>query len=149
LSAFEGYRSRFDDFVSSQSARRSRLDPDLTGPHTQNERRERLIVISRQITSLSKKLIFHLHRISVLRTAHAGDPSTYEEARRSLLDEADGKIREIVGWLSKVRDELKEAEEKEEGSSGMAGKGQYWAFARNMCVLLVFVGDGGFASGDG
>jgi hypothetical protein len=82
----------------------------------------------------------------VLRTAHAGDPSTYDEARRSLLDEADGKIREIVGWLSKVRDELKEAEEKEEGSSGMAGKGQYWAFARNMCVVLVFVGDGGCAS---
>jgi hypothetical protein len=139
LSAFEGYRSRFDDFVRVPNPRVApRLDPDLTGPHTQNERRERLIVISRQITSLSKKLIFHLHRVSVLRTAHAGDPSTYDEARRSLLDEADGKIREIVGWLSKVRDELKEAEEKEEGSSGMAGKGQYWAFARNMCVVASF-----------
>lgn len=73
-------------------AYRAELDAD-------NERRERLIILSRTITQLSKKLIFHLHR-----GATAPNPG----ARAKNLKEARGREREIWGSFVKVRDELRE-----------------------------------------
>lgn len=77
----------------------------------QNERRERLIISSRQITSLSKKLIFHLHRISLF----PNDPE-----RSKLLTEAQEKAEEIKGCVKVVGDDLRD------------GDLTYWAYARNM-----------------
>ncbi|KAJ9091574.1 hypothetical protein QFC19_009030 [Naganishia cerealis] len=94
-SVFEAYRSTLDD---------------------QNERRERIIVSSRQVTALSKKVIFHLLRISLIpRTA----PDRAEQ-RAKTLDEADAKVEEILEWLRKCRDDL------------VQGNVSFWAYARNI-----------------
>ncbi|GHJ89727.1 hypothetical protein NliqN6_6129 [Naganishia liquefaciens] len=82
----------------------------------QNERRERIIVSSRQVTALSKKVIFHLLRISLIPRA-APDR---DEQRRQTLAEADAKVDEILDWLRKCRDDLVEANVS------------FWAYARNI-----------------
>jgi predicted translin family RNA/ssDNA-binding protein len=82
----------------------------------QNERRERLIISSRQITSLSKKLIFHLHRISLFPKSTESNSSE----RSKILDEAEEKIDEIRACVNSVGDDLK------------GGDVGYWAYARNM-----------------
>ena len=90
----------------------------LTHAPCQNERRERIIVSSRQVTALSKKVIFHLLRISLIPRA-APDR---DEQRRQTLAEADAKVDEILDWLRKCRDDLVEANVS------------FWAYARNMSV---------------
>lgn len=54
---------------------------------SQNDRRERLIKASRDVTSLSKKAIFHCHRFDT------SSPSSSKNAR--LLGEASTKLEEI------------------------------------------------------
>ena len=80
----------------------------------QNERRERLIIISRTITQLSKKLIFHLHR-----GATAPNPGLRDQN----IKEAKGKEREIATHFVKVRDELR-VERAE----------SYWRWSRQVYV---------------
>jgi predicted translin family RNA/ssDNA-binding protein len=102
--------------VNRHAALRSVFESFRTTIDDQNERRERIIVSSRQVTSLSKKVIFHLLRISLIpRTAADRD-----EQRAKTLAEADEKVEEILGWLRKCRDDLHEADVS------------FWAFARNM-----------------
>ena len=85
---------------------------------SQNERRERLIILSRQTTSLSKKLIFHLHRSSLHPEHDQGEKNQAE--RKRILQEAEGKVKEIGDVLKTVGQELEQA--------GL----DYWAFARSM-----------------
>jgi predicted translin family RNA/ssDNA-binding protein len=92
------------------------LKIDLSLIPLQNERRERLIVASRQITSLSKKLIFHLHRISLFPESVESNKSE----RRKILEQSEEKIQEIREWVGNVAEELKK------------GEVGYWAHARNM-----------------
>lgn len=77
---------------------------------SQNERRERLIILSRSITQLSKKLIFHLHR----------GATSPPHQRIKTINEGKGKEREILANFGKIRDEL--------------GRGQdassFWRWAR-------------------
>lgn len=61
-----------------------------------NDKRERLIKASRDITALSKKLIFHLHRYSL------EDRDTATLSHATLLDEAHTKLLDIYAQLSKV-----------------------------------------------
>lgn len=60
-----------------------------------NDRRERLIKTSRDITSLSKKVIFLLHRFDVKDFASA-EPSG---KARELFSEAETKLEEIISLL--------------------------------------------------
>ncbi len=60
-----------------------------------NDRRERLIKTSRDVTSLSKKVIFLLHRFDIKDFASA-EPSP---KTRKLFTEAETKLEEIVGML--------------------------------------------------
>lgn len=68
----------------------------------QNERREKLVIISRATTQLSKKLIFHLHRGATSSPAQ----------RAKNLSEARKKQAEILGNFIKIRAELKTGEEE-------------------------------------
>ena len=61
-----------------------------------NDKRERLIKASRDITALSKKLIFHLHRFSL----ENGDTATSTQA--ALLGEAHTKLLGIYAQLSQL-----------------------------------------------
>ncbi|WVF65462.1 hypothetical protein IAT40_000190 [Kwoniella sp. CBS 6097] len=81
--------TRRQHLQSTFEAYRSQLDSD-------NEYREKLIILSRTITQLSKKLIFHLHR---------GATST-PSARAKCLKEARGKEREIWSNFGKIKVEL-------------------------------------------
>ena len=60
-----------------------------------NDRRERLIKSSRDVTSLSKKVIFLLHRFDIRDFASA-DPSA---KTKKLFSEAEAKLEEIVSLL--------------------------------------------------
>ncbi|GAK67622.1 translin [Moesziomyces antarcticus] len=62
-----------------------------------NDRRERLIKTSRDVTSLSKKVIFLLHRFDVRDFA-----STPSLATQKLLEEAESKLNHIVGVLEQA-----------------------------------------------
>ncbi|KAI5452497.1 hypothetical protein NCC49_000660 [Naganishia albida] len=102
--------------MNRHAALRSVFESFRTTLDDQNERRERIIVSSRQVTSLSKKVIFHLLRISLIpRTAADRDVQ-----RAKTLAEADEKVEEVLGWLRKCRDDLKEADVS------------FWAYARNI-----------------
>lgn len=62
----------------------------------QNDKRERLIKTSRDVTSLSKKLIFHLHRFSVA----AGWPVAARDTKNAkLFDDAHAKLQDIYAIL--------------------------------------------------
>jgi len=89
---FEAYRAGLDADVSSgitQSLPKANV--------SQNERRERLIITSRLITQLSKKLIFHLHR------GATSSPS----AKAKTLSQAREKEREIWTHFVKIKEELR------------------------------------------
>ncbi|SNX87914.1 uncharacterized protein MEPE_06625 [Melanopsichium pennsylvanicum] len=81
-----------------------------------NDRRERLIKISRDVTSLSKKVIFLLHRFDIHDFGSA-DPSG---KTRKLFSDAGTKLEEIVSLLRKAAQTegfvaiQAEAEEEEE-----------------------------------
>ena len=60
-----------------------------------NDRRERLIKASRDVTGLSKKVIFLLHRFDIRDFASA-EPS---DKTRKLFSEAEAKLDEIVSML--------------------------------------------------
>ncbi|WWD06845.1 hypothetical protein V865_004941 [Kwoniella europaea PYCC6329] len=103
--------SRKQHLMSTFEAYRSELDTD-------NERRERLIILSRSITQLSKKLIFHLHR-------NATSPSPQQKEK--CLREGRAKEREIWVNFGKIKDELKTiGEGREEALQG------YWRWNRQV-----------------
>ncbi|KAJ1310362.1 hypothetical protein OPQ81_007100 [Rhizoctonia solani] len=77
LSAFEGFREEFDEH---------------------NERRERIIKTNRDITNLSKKLIFQLHRI-------AQDENS-DEGREKAIVKSSNKFAEVQALYSKIQGEL-------------------------------------------
>ncbi|ODN81066.1 hypothetical protein L202_03161 [Cryptococcus amylolentus CBS 6039] len=89
---FEAYRAELDD---------------------ENALRESLIILSRSITQLSKKLIFHLHRGATLPTP---------AQRQKNLEQGKGKEREIALLFEQIRDKLRKANKR----SGMrkGGKGE-------------------------
>ncbi|WWC91103.1 uncharacterized protein L201_006044 [Kwoniella dendrophila CBS 6074] len=89
-SSTSGSFNRKQHLMSTFEAYRSELDAD-------NERREKLIIISRSITQLSKKLIFHLHR-------NATSLST--NLKEKCLKEGRLKEREIWINFKKIKDEL-------------------------------------------
>ncbi|WFD46739.1 hypothetical protein GLX27_001378 [Malassezia furfur] len=61
-----------------------------------NDKRERLIKTSRDVTLLSKKLIFHLHRFSVA----AGWPAAARDTKNAkLFDDAHTKLQEVYTIL--------------------------------------------------
>lgn len=82
---FDGYRSEID---------------------THNDRRERLIKASRDITNLSKKLIFHLHRIPppLHLSASSDSPSSGkpEPPKGKMWHEALQKRDEIIRLIQRV-----------------------------------------------
>ncbi|WVR08986.1 hypothetical protein IAU60_006046 [Kwoniella sp. DSM 27419] len=84
--------SRRQHLLSTFEAYRAQLDTD-------NERREKLIILSRTITQLSKKLIFHLHR----------GATSSDSVRQKCLKDARSKEREIWVNFGKIRDELTSA----------------------------------------
>ena len=63
------------------------------------DRRERLIKISRDITTLSKKMIFSLHRIQ-------GDVTTLPSGIQKEVDQREGEIQKL---LEKAGDDVKGA----------------------------------------
>ncbi|ODO06076.1 hypothetical protein L198_01305 [Cryptococcus wingfieldii CBS 7118] len=82
---FEAYRAELDD---------------------ENALRESLIILSRSITQLSKKLIFHLHRGATLPTS---------AQRQKNLEQGKGKEREIALLFGQIRDKLREANKRKDG----------------------------------
>lgn len=71
-----------------------------------NDRRERLIKVSRDVTSLSKKVIFLLHRVDVscARAAVSIDSTAPSDERKyraneKVFSDAEAKIAEIVALL--------------------------------------------------
>jgi hypothetical protein len=87
---FEAYRAGLDADVRFYLSSFRKSD-------VQNERRERLIITSRLITQLSKKLIFHLHRGATSSPA----------ARTKTLSQAREKEREIWANFVKIKEELR------------------------------------------
>lgn len=75
-------------------------------------------MISRQITALSKKLIFHLHR---------GAVGTDTEGRQRLVAEGKKKEQTIHDLFVDVRNELKGSGEGSEEES-------FWRYARQVLV---------------
>ncbi|WVW79456.1 hypothetical protein I302_101425 [Kwoniella bestiolae CBS 10118] len=102
--------SRKQHLMSTFESYRAELDTD-------NERRERLIILSRSITQLSKKLIFHLHR-------NATSPSSQQKDK--CLREGRAKEREIWVNFGKIKDELKSIGEGDEALKG------YWRWNRQV-----------------
>ncbi|ODO09526.1 hypothetical protein I350_03129 [Cryptococcus amylolentus CBS 6273] len=82
---FEAYRAELDD---------------------ENALRESLIILSRSITQLSKKLIFHLHRGATLPTP---------AQRQKNLEQGKGKEREIALLFEQIRDKLRKANKRKDG----------------------------------
>lgn len=77
LCAFEGFREELDEH---------------------NDRRERIIKTNRDITNLSKKLIFQLHRI-------AQDENT-DEGRDKAINKSKNKFSEVQELYAKIQREL-------------------------------------------
>ncbi|OXB36186.1 hypothetical protein J007_04088 [Cryptococcus neoformans] len=74
----------------------------------ENALREKLIILSRSITQLSKKLIFHLHRGATSQPAQ----------RQKNIREAEKKEREIAEVFKTIRQELSDARAGESWTSG-------------------------------
>lgn len=68
-----------------------------------NDRRERLIKTSRDVTALSKKVIFHLHRFSFQAPWPADDQDDTSSNTR-LFEEAQKKLAEIESLLRACAD---------------------------------------------
>ncbi|WFD01797.1 hypothetical protein MOBT1_000475 [Malassezia obtusa] len=83
-------------------AYRDEIDAFVRGTLMQNDRRERLIKTSRDVTSLSKKLIFHLHRFSVAAGWPGAAARDAKNAR--LLGDAHTKLDEIYAILGACAD---------------------------------------------
>ncbi|BEI92687.1 uncharacterized protein CcaverHIS019_0503150 [Cutaneotrichosporon cavernicola] len=81
-----------------------------------NERREKVIILSRAITQLSKKLIFHLHR-----------GATSPSARAKNLKDARVKEREIHKNFAAIAAELAAGSAEED-----AGAENFWKFNRQV-----------------
>ncbi|QRW00228.1 Translin [Ceratobasidium sp. AG-Ba] len=77
LTAFEGFREDLDEH---------------------NDRRERIIKTNRDITNLSKKLIFQLHRI-------AQEENT-SEGRAKAISKSEGKFAEVRALYTRLQDDL-------------------------------------------
>lgn len=77
LSAFSSFRAEIDDY---------------------NDRRERLIKISRDITIQSKRLIFSLHRIA---------NEDADDAGQRAVDDFKKKLRPVYTLFEAAREELK------------------------------------------
>nr|XP_031858905.1 uncharacterized protein CI109_005725 [Kwoniella shandongensis]KAA5525977.1 hypothetical protein CI109_005725 [Kwoniella shandongensis] len=112
--------SRRQHLAETFESYRAELDSD-------NERREKLIILSRSITQLSKKLIFHLHR----------GATSLGPAKEKTLQEGRKKEREIWVNFGKVRDELRvgrvgagagDGDEKDE----RAGREAFWRWNRQV-----------------
>ncbi|EGO03646.1 hypothetical protein SERLA73DRAFT_175199 [Serpula lacrymans var. lacrymans S7.3] len=65
-----------------------------------NDRRERLIKISRDVTNLSKKIIFLVHRL-MMETASGGTPDSESVAKRSR-----DKLQEVQSIYARMNDEV-------------------------------------------
>ncbi|KAL7409598.1 Translin [Mrakia frigida] len=96
--------SRGESILTAFTGFRGQLDA-----HT--DKRERIIKLSRDITALSKKLIFTLHRLSLTATPPPGD--RYKEAK-----DKDNEIRVL---LAKVGSEFGEEDE-----------GEFWRYEGNI-----------------
>ncbi|WRT69153.1 uncharacterized protein IL334_006137 [Kwoniella shivajii] len=105
-----GEISRKQHLMNTFESYRSEIDTD-------NERREKLIILSRSITQLSKKLIFHLHRNAT---------SLIPTQKEKCLREGRMKEREIWTNFKKIRDELKSIGSTEEAREG------YWRWNRQV-----------------
>lgn len=77
-----------DTTLTSTSPRAGRLFRD-----EHYDRRERIIKISRDITALSKKLIFHLHRVT-------------QRNPKAILAEAKPKLEELEGLFDRLKEDL-------------------------------------------
>ncbi|CAK9781708.1 unnamed protein product [Cutaneotrichosporon oleaginosum] len=86
-----------------------------------NERREQVIILSRAITQLSKKLIFHLHR----------GATGSDSARAKNLKEARVKERTIHKNFVAVATELAAAEADPEATTA-----NFWKFSRQVSAGL-------------
>jgi hypothetical protein len=91
--------------------------------------------LSRDITSLSKKLIFLLHRLSTtVRTAptveeHYAEASAKEAEVRALFGEVGRLLGEGGGDAA--------AGSVDEEGKGAKHAGNYWRYAKQVCVLYL------------
>lgn len=90
IAAFEGFREEIDLYV---------------------DRRERIIKMSREITLLSKRIIFALHRLFV--------DNSSEAARASGLKKTDPQFAAVRGQFAQIHEELD-------------GGKLYWRFAKSV-----------------
>lgn len=93
IAVFEGFREELDQYV---------------------DRRERIIKISREITLLSKRIIFALHRLFVDISALDS-----EEARTAGLRKTDEQFNGVRAQFALMSDELE-------------GGKLYWRFAKSV-----------------
>ncbi|KAK8843988.1 hypothetical protein IAR55_006781 [Kwoniella newhampshirensis] len=108
--------SRRQHLAKTFESYRAELDSD-------NERRERLIILSRSITQLSKKLIFHLHR----------GATSLGPAKEKTLTEGRKKEREIWVNFGKIRDELRvRGAGMESDKDEKAGREAFWRWNRQV-----------------
>ncbi|ORX39189.1 Translin [Kockovaella imperatae] len=98
--------SRRDQLVDTFTSYRQQLD-------LENERRERLIILSRSITQQSKKVIFHLHRCATLPGTPAFDKN---------IQTARTMVQKIVESFAQVSAELRDTSDAE----------SYWRWYRNI-----------------
>lgn len=117
---FEAYRAELDDDASISSILGNYGLMD--GRDVQNALREKLIILSRSITQLSKKLIFHLHR----------GANAQPDQRHKNLGEAEKKEREIAAVFKNIRQELSDA--RGGGGGGNTWESGFWKWRKSMWV---------------
>lgn len=93
----------------------------MDGRDVQNALREKLIILSRSITQLSKKLIFHLHR----------GANAQPDQRQKNLGEAEKKEREIAAVFKNIRQELSDARGGG-GGGGNTWESGFWKWRKSM-----------------
>ena len=115
LTAFEGFREELDEhndrrrFINPQACQISLSNCDPRSG-------ERIIKTNRDITNLSKKLIFQLHRI-------AQDENTLEGRTKAIAKSAS-KFADVQGLYAKLQDDVV-------GEWG-------WKYARTVYVQLLY-----------
>lgn len=117
LSAFNSFRENLDHFVST-------LYPFLNSRSrdTQYDKREVLVKLSRDITNLSKKVIFQIHRLAT----DPNQPATPEEDVKRKLKAA-----------KKAYEALEPVKGMWEGIGRELQGEDFWRFQRSMCVPLL------------
>ncbi|KGB75778.1 hypothetical protein CNBG_1616 [Cryptococcus deuterogattii R265] len=105
--------SRRQHLGQTFEAYRAELDDD-------NALREKLIILSRSITQLSKKLIFHLHR----------GANAQPDQRQKNLGEAEKKEREIAAVFKNIRQELSDA--RGGGGGGNTWESGFWKWRKSI-----------------